>query len=286
LPNGDYFGNLCAIDARPAKVSETRVVRMFEVFANLIALQLDLETRQWSTEAELTLERQTSALREQFIAVLGHDLRNPLSAVSATAELLIRRQSDPDLVMAGQRLKRTVTRMARLIDDVMDFARGRLGGGIPLLVQTVNDLGAHLRAVVDELRDANLSRTVLFEMDLPSPVICDVSRVQQLLSNLLGNALSHGAENSPIKVQATNDAGDVVISVTNYGNPIPENLLHEVFEPYWRPATSAPGGGLGLGLFICKQIVEAHAGTLEVRSSLAQGTCFTARIPLIPTRPN
>ena len=76
------------------------------------------------------------------------------------------------------------------------------------------------------------------------------------------------------------------LSVTNYGNPIPENLLQEVFEPYWRPATSAPGGGLGLGLFICKQIVEAHAGTLEVRSSLEQGTCFTARIPLIPTRPN
>ena len=286
LPNGDYFGNLCAIDARPAKVSETRVVRMFEVFANLIAMQLDLETRQWSTEAELTMERQTSALREQFIAVLGHDLRNPLSAVSATAELLVRRQSDPDLVMAGQRLKRTVTRMARLIDDVMDFARGRLGGGIPLSVQTVDDLGVHLRAVVDELSDANLSRTVLFQTDLPSPAICDVSRVQQLLSNLLGNALSHGADDLPIKVQASNDAGDVVISVTNYGNPIPENLLHEVFEPYWRPATSAPGGGLGLGLFICKQIVEAHAGTLEVRSSLEQGTCFTARIPSIPTRPN
>jgi len=168
----------------------------------------------------------------------------------------------------------------------MDFARGRLGGGIPLSVQTVDDLGAHLRAVVDELRDANLSRTVFFQTELPSPVICDVSRVQQLLSNLLGNALSHGADDLPIKVQASNDAGDVVISVTNYGNPIPENLLHEVFEPYWRPATSAPGGGLGLGLFICKQIVEAHAGTLEVRSSLEQGTCFTARIPSIPTRPN
>ena len=284
LPSGDYFGNLCAIDARPAKVSEPRVVRMFEVFANLIAMQLDNETRHWSTEALLTTERETAALREQFIAVLGHDLRNPLSAVNATAELLVRRQSDPDLVTAGQRLKRTVTRMARLIDDVMDFARGRLGGGIPLSVQTVDDLGVHLREVVDELKDANPSRTVLCDIGQASPVSADLSRLQQLLSNLLGNAMAHGAQDSPINLQVTTDAAHVVISVTNRGNPIPEELLQKVFEPYWRPTTSAPGGGLGLGLFICKQIAEAHAGTIEVCSSLAQGTTFTARIPSMPMR--
>jgi signal transduction histidine kinase len=280
LPNGEYFGNLCAIDARPAKVSEPRIVRMFEVFSNLIAMQLDNEKRQWSTEAQLTTERETAALREQFIAVLGHDLRNPLSAVNATAELLVRRQSDPDLVTAGQRLKRTVTRMARLIDDVMDFARGRLGGGIALSIQAIHDLGTYLQAAVDELKDANPSRTVLCEIAVTSTVQGDVGRLQQLLSNLLGNALAHGAEDLPITVRASNDAAQVVISVTNGGNPIPGHLLSKVFEPYWRPSSSAPGGGLGLGLFICKQIVEAHAGTLEVSSNGEQGTCFTARIPL------
>lgn len=131
LPNGDYFGNLCAIDARPARVSEPCVVRLFEVFANLIGMQLENERRQWSTETMLNEERATAALREQFIAVLGHDLRNPLSAVNATAELLIRRESEPELVTAEQRLRWTAIRMAALINDVMDFTRGRLGGGIP-----------------------------------------------------------------------------------------------------------------------------------------------------------
>jgi signal transduction histidine kinase len=279
LPNGEYFGNLCAIDARPAKVSEPRVVRMFEVFASLIAMQLDNEMRQSSTEAQLTSERENAALREQFIAVLGHDLRNPLSAVNATAELLVRRQSDTDLVTAGQRLKRTVARMTRLIDDVMDFARGRLGGGIALNLQSITDLSVLWQAVVDELKDANTGRRIECDITTVSPVHGDPGRLQQLLSNLLGNAIVHGAEDTPVVVRAINDATHVVLTVSNGGNPIPEHLHIKVFEPYWRPASSAPGGGLGLGLFICKQIVEAHSGTLEVCSTAEQGTCFTARIP-------
>lgn len=98
-PSGEYFGNLCALDPRPASVSEPRVVRMFEVFSNLIAMQLESEQKQWSTEAALQQERKTANLREQFIAVLGHDLRNPLSAVNATAEMLVRRPADPELAM-------------------------------------------------------------------------------------------------------------------------------------------------------------------------------------------
>jgi signal transduction histidine kinase len=282
LPDGEYFGNLCAIDARPAKVSEPRVVRMFEVFASLIAMQLDNEMRQWSTEAQLTTERENAALREQFIAVLGHDLRTPLSAVNATAELLVRRQSEPDLVTAGQRLKRTVARMTRLIDDVMDFARGRLGGGIALSLQTIADLGTRWQAVVDELKDANPERRIVCDIANTSPVSGDPGRLQQLLSNLVANALVHGAEDTPVVVRVTNDAAHVVLTVSNDGNPIPEHLQRKVFEPYWRPPTSAPGGGLGLGLFICKQIVEAHAGTLEVCSTAEQGTCFTVRIPSMP----
>ncbi|MFC0696915.1 GAF domain-containing sensor histidine kinase [Paraburkholderia humisilvae] len=281
LPNGEYFGNLCAIDACPAKVSEPRVVRMFEVFASLIAMQLDNEMRQWSTEDQLTTERENAALREQFIAVLGHDLRNPLSAVNATAELLVRRQSDPDLVIAGQRLKRTVARMTRLIDDVMDFARGRLGGGIALSLQSIADLSSRWQAVVDELRDANPGRRIVCDIANASPVRGDPGRLQQLLSNLLGNALVHGAEDTPVIVRVTQDAAHVVLTVSNDGNPIPEHLQRRVFEPYWRPPSSAPGGGLGLGLFICKQIVEAHSGTLEVCSTAERGTCFTVRIPFM-----
>jgi signal transduction histidine kinase len=280
LPNGEYFGNLCAIDARPAKVSELRVVRMFEVFAQLIAMQLDSEKRQWTTEAQLLSERETANLREQFIAVLGHDLRNPLAAVSATAEILSRRTADPDLLTMGKRLKTTVARMARLIDDVMDFARGRLGSGLSVTRQPVQNLTHQLRAVVDELHDANPSRQLTCNLVFDAPVNCDPGRLQQLLSNLLGNALTHGAADQPVDVEAKIEDDHLVLSVTNGGAPLASDYLVRVFEPYWRPPTSAPGGGLGLGLYICKQIVNAHGGTLEVISSQDEGTRFTARIPV------
>jgi signal transduction histidine kinase len=279
LPNGEYFGNLCAIDSHPAKVSEQRIVRMFEVFAQLIAMQLDSERRQWTTEAQLLSERETANLREQFIAVLGHDLRNPLAAVSATAEILTRRAADPDLFTMGKRLKTTVARMARLIDDVMDFARGRLGSGLSVMRQPVDNLAQQLRAVVDELHDANPTRLLTCEVAFNATVHCDAGRLQQLLSNLLGNALTHGAVDEPVTVEAIVDDNVLVLSVTNGGEPLPAQYLSRVFEPYWRPPTSAPGGGLGLGLYICKQIVNAHGGTLEVKSSREQGTRFTARIP-------
>jgi signal transduction histidine kinase len=277
---GQYFGNLCAIDPRPARVSDPHVVRMFEVFANLIAMQLESEQRQWSTEAQLTDERETAALREQFIAVLGHDLRNPLSAVNATAEYLVHRTDDANLLNAGNRLKRTVSRMSRLIDDVMDFARGRLGSGLAVSLPREKNLNLQLGTVVEEARLANPTRIVSAQWMLARPVTCDVARMQQLLSNLLGNALAHGAEDLPVAVATGSDASHFFVTVSNGGLPIPSHMLSKVFEPYWRPPSSSPGGGLGLGLYICKQIVAAHGGTLEVCSTATEGTCFTARIPL------
>lgn len=279
LPNGEYFGNLCAIDASPADVSASHIVRMFEVFANLIAMQLDGARQQASVEAQLADERRTAGLREQFIAVLGHDLRNPLSAFSATAEILCRRNAEPELVAVGHRLKRTVARMAKLIDDVMDFARGRLGGGIPMSIEPVADLTSALRSVVEELCDGHPSCRVECTFAVTATVECDSARLQQLLSNLLANAFVHGEPGAPVRVLAAVDEQDFVLSVSNEGPPIPGDVAKMIFEPYWRPATSKPGGGLGLGLFICNQIVTAHRGTLSVVSAEGEGTVFTARIP-------
>ncbi len=279
LPDGSYFGNLCAIDPAPADLSNARVLSMFEVFADLIAFQLASESRQQEAETALLRERETSNLREQFIAVLGHDLRNPLSAVSATAELLALRRNEPDLVKIGQRLKATTLRMARLIDDVMDFARGRLGSGIGVSINEVDDLAIALRVVIAEAREANPDRVLADDIAINVPVRCDRTRVQQLLSNLLGNAVTHGAAEFPVRVQARIDGSDWVLTVVNGGNAIPADAMSKVFEPYWRPPTSKPGGGLGLGLYICKQIVLAHGGTLELSSSAEAGTCFVARLP-------
>ncbi|SAK42850.1 histidine kinase [Caballeronia fortuita] len=277
LPDGEYFGNLCAFDARPHAVSNTRVVRMFEVFASLIALQLDSARKQSSVEALLADARRTATLREEFIAVLGHDLRNPLSAFNATAELLCRRK-EAELVRVGQRLGRTVSRMAGLIDDVMDFARGRLGGGVAVNIESVADLGPSLHAVIDELCDANPSCTVERDIEVLETVDCDRARVQQLLSNLLANALSHGEKGGPVAVTTRLADERLVLSVRNSGKPIPADILTRIFEPYYRPASSVPGGGLGLGLYICKQIVDAHGGSLAVTSTEAAGTIFTASI--------
>lgn len=279
LPDGNYFGNLCAIDPNPAEVANPRTLSMFEGFADLIAMQLVTEGRHEAAQTALIHERETASLREQFIAVLGHDLRNPLSAVSATAELLSLRKNEPDLVKIGQRLKSSTLRMARLIDDVMDFARGRLGSGIGVSIDQVDDLAAGLRAVVAEVREANPLRLLADDIAINTPVRCDRTRVQQLLSNLLGNAVTHGAAEFPVRVQARIERAELVLTVINGGNEIAADVLSKVFEPYWRPATSKPGGGLGLGLYICKQIVAAHGGTLEVRSSAQEGTCFVARLP-------
>ncbi|MEZ0604355.1 ATP-binding protein [Paraburkholderia sp. IW21] len=280
LPDGRYFGNLCAIDPNPAALSDARTLSMFEVFADLIAIQLATEGRNQVTEAALFNERENSSLREQFIAVLGHDLRNPLSAVSATAELLTLRKNEPDLVKIGQRLKTTTSRMARLIDDVMDFARGRLGSGIGVSIDRVDDLASALRVVVAEVREANPERVLADDIAISTPVRCDRTRVQQLLSNLLGNAMTHGAVEFPVVVKARVENGEFTLTVSNGGNAIAADALGKVFEPYWRPPTSKPGGGLGLGLYICKQIVSAHGGTLNVRSSVEDGTVFVARLPI------
>ena len=280
LPNGDYFGNLCAIDPRPALVSDARTLTMFTLFAELIALQLDSENQRFATEAALLDERATAELREQFIAVLGHDLRNPLAAVGATAEWLARRSSEPELVSIGTRLRATTRRMSRLIDDVLDFARGRLGTGMGVSLSPADDLADALRHVVAELRDANPGRIVVEQIAVDGYVYCDRGRILQLLSNLLANALSHGAPDQPVRVAVSVDAGEFEVSVSNAGAPIAPQDLEKVFEPYWRPATSQPGGGLGLGLYICSQIVKAHGGTLSVSSSEQTGTCFVARIPV------
>jgi signal transduction histidine kinase len=280
LPDGSYFGNLCAIDPNPNEISDARTLSMFEVFAELIALQIATEGRQQAAEEALSREREIAGLREQFIAVLGHDLRNPLSAVSATAELLALRKNEPDLVKIGQRLKTTTFRMARLIDDVMDFARGRLGSGIGVSIDDVDDLAMALRVVVAESREANPERVLVDDIAIGTRVRCDRTRVQQLLSNLLGNAVTHGSAAFPVVVQARVEGSEFVLAVSNGGNAIAADALNRVFEPYWRPPTSKPGGGLGLGLYICKQIVSAHGGTLEVRSSVEDGTVFVARLPV------
>ncbi|MCZ2496088.1 sensor histidine kinase [Xylophilus sp. Kf1] len=280
LKSGRYFGNLCAVDPRPARVSDPRVLLQMEMFADLIAAQLEHDDLFLASESALTDARAVSDLREHFIAVLGHDLRNPLSALVASTELLLRRSSEPDVVRIGKVMRSATRRMSALIDDVLDLARSRLGtGGIGARIVEVDHLDLSLREVVGELRTAFPGRAIDDRIVIDVPVECDRGRIQQLLSNLLGNAISHGAADQPVTIEAGVSDGWLEIAVTNGGEPMPPETLAKVFEPFWRPATSAPGGGLGLGLYICWEIAQAHGGTMQVVSN-SECTRFSALLPI------
>ena len=137
-----------------------------------------------------------------------------------------------------------------------------------------------LQAVVKELQDGHPQRHIVVDFNVTRTVRCDLGRIQQVASNLIGNALTHGAPDSPVKVSAFTDDSDLVLEVWNEGEPIPADSLDKVFEPFWRYSTSVSRQGLGLGLHICSQIVRAHGGRLTVNSTEQSGTRFTARLPL------
>lgn len=279
LEGDEYFGNLCAIHPEPARVEHPESIASFQSFAQLIARELERERAAARLEQELTTIRAGAELREQFIAVLGHDLRNPLSAVSATAEVMVQRPQAVDVAATGLRLKASALRMSRLIDDVMDFARGRLGGGLSLRLQRDEHLAVALQDVVQEARQSHPDRAIEDSIHVQGLAHYDRGRMQQLLSNLLGNALHHGDAAEAVIVTAASSGGELTLTVTNSGPIIATDHLQRVFEPYWRPPTSMPGGGLGLGLHICAQIAAAHGGSMRV-SSADGSTCFTASIPI------
>ncbi|MDB6083498.1 MAG: histidine kinase [Gammaproteobacteria bacterium] len=280
LGSGRYFGNLCAIDPEPANVSDPRIVNTFIKFAALIALQLESQGSRERAEKALEEERATNELRDQFIAILGHDLRNPLQAVVVASALMERKSSDPELKSIAARVRTNARRMSSLIDDVLDFARSRLGGGIGVNIDEITDIDKALSAVVKEFQDGQPERQIIANIRVERPVHCDLARIQQVASNLIGNAFAHGAASSPVKFSALADDGDFVIEVWNAGEPIPPASIAKIFEPFWRHSASGGRQGLGLGLHICSQIVRAHGGSLAVTSSPRDGTMFSARFPL------
>lgn len=232
-------------------------------------------------EASLLDERATSALREQFIAVLGHDLRNPLSGIGGGVELMTREGiSDEKRVVIGKMVLASVGRMAGLIDDVMDFARGRLGGGLTLDRNANELLEPVLRQVVAELRNAVPDREINVTINLDEPIDCDRRRIAQMVSNLLGNALTHGDASTPVELEAATRDGWLQISLANTGTHIPAAVVKRIFEPFSRGKHRPSLQGLGLGLYISHQIAVAHGGTLDVVSTKAE-TRFGFRMRLL-----
>ena len=232
-----------------------------------------------AAKANLEDERETSQLREQFIAVLGHDLRNPLASISAGARILQRHTKGETETRVLQMMQATVMRMSGLIDNVLDFARGRLGGGITLSRDANRPLEPVLQQVVDELRTTMPDRVIESDFRIEAPVNCDRSRIGQMVSNLLGNALTHGSADTPVRVGASTENGMFELWVANAGEPIPDAAMAHLFLPFFRGQVRASLQGLGLGLHIASEIARAHDGTLTATST-AEETRFTFRMPL------
>jgi two-component system sensor histidine kinase/response regulator len=241
-------------------------------------VQLDRQRRQLADQLERLSE--TLRLNEMFTAVLGHDLRNPLHAISTMSSVL-RASSDPHVRDSSQRLATIAMRMSRMIDDMLDLARARLGGGIPIHVQEV-ELSELIARTVEEVELAHNGCVIAVDAQGDLQGTWDSDRLVQMISNLLGNALQHGTPNTPIILDADGrEPHRVSISITSEG-AIPDAFIPQLFDPF--RSGSAPGRrsqGLGLGLFIVQQIATAHGGTVDVRSSEADGTTFTVVLPRI-----
>jgi signal transduction histidine kinase len=278
LADGTMFGTLCAIDPRPARLNTPQTIEMLKLFAELIAIHLDAAARVAASEARLLSERETSELREQFIAVLGHDLRNPLASIAAGTRMLARATSKEASGEILGLMQKSAARMSALIDNVLDFARGRLGSGIALK-RWPQSLEPVLDQVIAELRTSSPERPIETAFDLTQPVDCDGGRIAQLFSNLLGNALTHGTAEQPIRVCAATRDGEFELSVANSGAPIPSEAIDRLFQPFYRVSDQDSQQGLGLGLYIASEIARAHGGTIDVASS-PEETRFTFRMPL------
>ncbi|WP_460118710.1 GAF domain-containing sensor histidine kinase [Pseudomonas sp. H3_G09] len=277
--DGEFFGTLCAIDSVPANLDDPAVEKTLTLFAQLIAMSLDTQGHLHATKTALADANELGRLREQFIAVLGHDLRTPLSAIRMSADLLQSKAEDKRSRTLLSAIRTSSVRMGVLIENILDFARGRLGSGIPVQRKLVDDLQQTLRQTLEEIQVAYPQARFVAALEVPAGVYCDPLRISQLLSNLLGNAVTHGSIAEPIVLKACAEGDEIVISLTNQGTPIPPALMPLLFEPFSRSEAGQRHEGLGLGLYIAGQIANAHNGTLSVTSDREAGTCFVARFP-------
>jgi signal transduction histidine kinase len=272
--DGSFFGTLCGLDPAPRALGAGATVDTIKLFAQMLSGQIDAELRVEESRAELAVEREAAQLRELFIAVLGHDLRTPLSSMMTAAEVIGMQATDQRAVDLSARIVRSGRRIANLVDDLTDFARGKMGDGLAANRRHDAALGAALQHVVEELRGAHPGRRIDAAIAIDRPVYCDSARIAQLLSNLLQNALVHGSAAEPVVVSAHTPDNALVITVANGGSPIPPEQRARLFQPFCRGQVTPGSTGLGLGLYIAAQIAQAHGGRLDVVSA-DERTAFT-----------
>ncbi len=221
------------------------------------------------------------AFREQVMGILGHDLRSPLGAVRALTSLVLRREGLPEGVRESlAEIDRAGKRMLDLIATLLDFSESRFTGVLPIAPAPA-DMHELCRGAIEELLAAHPGRSIDVDVEGDGCGTWDPIRLSQVVSNLVGNALQHGTRFGPVRVSIRGDEEAVVLEVANDGPAIAPDLLPVLFEPF-RGGSTGPGSpprGLGLGLYIVRQIVNAHGGEISVESTAERGTVFTVTLP-------
>jgi phosphoserine phosphatase RsbU/P len=245
----------------------------------LIGAVLDITDRKRATEV---MERD-AAFRERFIAILAHDLRTPLTALRLGSQMLTRRSVTENIAKdLGARIENTTRRMDRMIADLLDFTRSRQGGGMPVVLADA-DLQSICRSVVQEVELAAAGRSIVIECDCDTTGRWDAGRLQQIVSNLVSNAIDYSPESSVVRVTLRATREYVTLEVQNAGVVIPPATLLSLFDPFRRGASESTSSrrsrGLGLGLYIVDQIARAHRGSVTARSDEQSGTTFSVTLP-------
>ena len=222
--------------------------------------------------------------RDLFLAILSHDLRNPLNSIAMSAELLPHLgEPAPEAVGVASQIATNAQVMARMIGDLLDYTRTRLGAGMPVAPAPM-DVGALCRAVYDEFRTAHPEREMRFRSEGEVGGQWDADRLRQAVSNLMGNAVQHGGDAAPIELAVVGEASELRLTVHNGGPPIPAGELSKIFEPLVRgssaehPKKNRPGS-IGLGLYIAREVARSHGGDIDVTSTADAGTTFTVHLP-------
>ncbi|MFA0961119.1 ATP-binding protein [Roseivirga sp. BDSF3-8] len=280
LANGEFFGTLCAIDPEPASLKNKETADLFKLYTELISFYLDSAERLRKTKENLIEEKEIARLRETFIAILGHDLRNPLSATKLSVDLLDRLDLPEEALKPIKTIKTSSSRMQELIDNLLDFARAELGEGISLeLANNPRGLDEELKGIIKEYQAVNQSHVIKPNISISKPFACDIRRIGQLFSNLLGNAIKHGAANEPIDVTVIVGTDSFSIAVVNTSNHISKSKLENIFKPFKGNSTENNSNGLGLGLYIASEIAKAHKGKIDAWSENGK-TGFEFTMPI------
>ena len=276
--NREFFGTLCAIDPAPRDLSDRSLLGTLELFAQLIGSQLDSEDQLHRAQNALRDANETAKLREQFVAILGHDLRNPLQAIIIGADVLKNQLTDARSQRMSTLISQSCKRIDSLIENTLDFAHARMGSGIPVRFSRDPGLKQELQQVIDEIAAVYPDRRIDVRISLETVPRVDTKRIGQMLGNLVANAVTHGDADRPVAIEIDSGATQFEMRIRNSGKPIAASTMQELFKPFKRSDDNLTRG-LGLGLFIADQIAKAHNGTIQVTSTDDE-TCFCFRMPL------